>query len=143
VVVWESGFILFHGEPMGTEFPSCFPYNPKYSASRLLCLPTCFHTCILLGLFDPEDIGDVPPKHWSTFIRLHGVIDPTCNNPVSLVTKPSGGTDITCQYLIMTDNRVHTHNTNFPAELISSIAIIIVPSFYFLTNLLQILSTLN
>jgi hypothetical protein len=29
---------------------------------------------MLLGLFDPEDGGDVPPKHRLTFNGLHGVV---------------------------------------------------------------------
>jgi hypothetical protein len=39
-------------------------------------LATCFHAGILLGLFDPEDGGDVSPKRRLTFNGLHGVISP-------------------------------------------------------------------
>jgi hypothetical protein len=71
VVVWEQ-FHSAHGEPMGTEFPSSISFllpNPKFSASRLLGLPTCFHACILLVLFDPEDRGDLPPETSLDFER--------------------------------------------------------------------------
>jgi hypothetical protein len=37
-------------------------------------ITTGFQAVILLGLFDPEDGGDVPPKRWLTFNELHGVI---------------------------------------------------------------------
>jgi hypothetical protein len=37
-------------------------------------LSTYFHACILLGLFDLEDGGDVLPKRRLTFNGLQGII---------------------------------------------------------------------
>jgi hypothetical protein len=41
-------------------------------ASRVPC--HLFLACILLGLFDPEDGGDIPPKRRLTFNGLQGII---------------------------------------------------------------------
>jgi hypothetical protein len=38
-------------------------------------LATCFHAGFLLGLFfEPENGGDIPPKHRLPFNGIHGVI---------------------------------------------------------------------
>jgi hypothetical protein len=39
-----------------------------------ITLATCFHVGIFLGLFDPEDGGDMFPRKVLTFNGLHGAI---------------------------------------------------------------------
>jgi hypothetical protein len=68
------GYILFLGEPWELRstvpLPSCFLCNPKFRL--LFLLTTCFHSGILLGLFYPEDGGDIFLKTL-TFSELQGV----------------------------------------------------------------------
>jgi hypothetical protein len=40
-------------------FPACFLYNPKFHSQPITQFATCFHTGILLSLFDPEDGGEL------------------------------------------------------------------------------------
>jgi hypothetical protein len=60
----SRGFILSHGEPMGTEVhPSISLLPPIYSRipdQLITQLATCFHAGILLRLFfETEDGGDI------------------------------------------------------------------------------------
>jgi hypothetical protein len=86
--------------------PSISFLRPIFFGWLIIRLLTCFHTCILGGLFEPEDNDIILLKRQLTFNGLHGVTSQKivlfirtsiaiCKNPVSLVTKSSGGTNIT------------------------------------------------
>jgi hypothetical protein len=48
----------------------------------------------LLGLFDPEDGGDVSPKHWLTFNGPHGVISQKIVLLISTAVRTSNPTQL-------------------------------------------------
>jgi hypothetical protein len=55
-------------------FPSCFLYNPKFPAIRLLCLPLAFMLVSCLAYSTLRWRWYVPPKRQLTFNELNGVI---------------------------------------------------------------------
>jgi hypothetical protein len=105
VAMWEpSSFTPSHGEQMGTEvhysISLLLPMLSKLSSQAIMyvCvrdgpnqplhrdlqwsitrLPTCFHTGILLSLFNPEDGGDI--FLWNvSWLSTYTALYPSCEN---------------------------------------------------------------